>query len=321
MLKTKKVGLKDIAKNLNLSINTVSHALRDLSDISEETKEIVRKEALRVGYQAKGYTFKFSKIYTVALVFDSFHNPYFALMGQLIVDKIENEKFDLLVINTNEFKKIDEEIIKKCLYRKVDAIISFNELEEKAIELAKINNIYLQLIGRVSENQYVDSLYTDDIKGGEIATYYLINKNAKKLIYVYEKASEASKRRLIGFLNIVKKYNKEYKLVTIEEGLKSFPNLIKNENYDGIFFYNDRILLDALMYKKEYYELLKKIHVIGFDNDIKRLGFYYKFPSIDFDYDKISSKSIELLKDHLVYKKKQNAIKIKYDVYLNKMEN
>ncbi len=326
MLKTKKVGLKDIAKNLELSINTVSHALRDLDDISEETKEIVRKEALRLGYQAKGYTFKFSKVYTIALVFDSFRNPYFALMGQMIVDKIEKEKFDLLVINTNEFKKIDEEIIKKCLYRKVDAIISFNEFETKAVELAKLNNIALELIGRVSDNDYVDSLFTDDIKGGEIATSYLISKGSRKLIYVYEIGSEASKRRLIGFLKVIDEYNNNnnnnnnkitYKLVTFKESTLDLYNLIIKENYDGIFFYNDRVLTLFLMYSKEYYELFNKINIIGFDNDIKRLGFHFTYPSIDFDYESISKKAIEILKKRLLYKSNEKANKIKFDVFLN----
>ncbi len=322
MIKNKKVTLKDIAKKLNLSINSVSHALRDLDDISEETKTEVRKEALKLGYQAKGYTFKFSKVYTVALVFDSFKNPYFQLMGQMIVDSLSREKFDLLVINTNEFKKIDEDIIKKCLYRKVDAIISFNEFEEKAVELARLNNIYIQLIGRVSENPYVDALYTDDVKGGEIATKYLLDKGSKKLIYVYNHKSEASKRRLIGFLNVTKKKNIPYKLVTTNEAINILPILIKSDGYDGVFFYNDREMMSVIFESKQYYDLLKRINSIGFDNDYRRLGYYTSFASIDFNYEDIAKKSNELLKKRLEdHKKSGGPNKIKFDVYLNENKN
>lgn len=37
-MSTKNVSLKSIAAKVNVSINTVSHALRDMDDISEELK-------------------------------------------------------------------------------------------------------------------------------------------------------------------------------------------------------------------------------------------------------------------------------------------
>ena len=44
------VRLKDIAESLGTSINTVSHALKDKSDISVEMKEKVKKKAMELGY-------------------------------------------------------------------------------------------------------------------------------------------------------------------------------------------------------------------------------------------------------------------------------
>ena len=44
-MNSKSTGLKSIAYELNLSINTVSRALRDCDDISEATKEKVRQKA------------------------------------------------------------------------------------------------------------------------------------------------------------------------------------------------------------------------------------------------------------------------------------
>ena len=46
----KSVGLKTIAYELNVSVNTVSRALRDCDDISSETKEKVRQKAYELGY-------------------------------------------------------------------------------------------------------------------------------------------------------------------------------------------------------------------------------------------------------------------------------
>ena len=47
---SKNVSLKEIASKVGVSVNTVSHALRDLPDISEGRKKKIRKIALEMGY-------------------------------------------------------------------------------------------------------------------------------------------------------------------------------------------------------------------------------------------------------------------------------
>ena len=49
-MKNKNVRLKEIASELNLSINSVSRALRDCSDISKTTKDLVIQKAIELGY-------------------------------------------------------------------------------------------------------------------------------------------------------------------------------------------------------------------------------------------------------------------------------
>ena len=49
-MSSKGVSLKAIALQLNVSINTVSHALRDMDDISEELKIRIRRKAIELGY-------------------------------------------------------------------------------------------------------------------------------------------------------------------------------------------------------------------------------------------------------------------------------
>ena len=49
-MKRKNTTMKEIAYELGISINTVSRAFRDCDDISDSTKEKVRKKALELGY-------------------------------------------------------------------------------------------------------------------------------------------------------------------------------------------------------------------------------------------------------------------------------
>ena len=318
MGKSNKVSLKEIALNLNLSINSVSHALRDLDDISEDTKERVRKEAIRLGYQGKKYNLQITKSHTIALIFDSFLNPYFAVMGQKIVEMINLHKYDLVVVNTNEFKKVDTDIIKKCIYRKIDLIVSFNEIEENASEIAKINSISILLIGRKTKIPYIDYISTDDIKGGELAAQYLLDKGSKKLCYIYEINSESSERRMAGFLNVVNSKNIPYILVSKEDIYKN-EELILEDGYDGIFVYNDR-LLQELFFINKVFDLKKNNHIniVGFDAVLKKLHQNYDYATIDFDHDEIAKDAIEIIDERL--RKSKSVKKRKHltkDVWLN----
>ena len=72
-MNNKTTGLKNIAYALGLSINTVSRALRDCSDISESTKEKVRKKAYEMGYMPSNISqfIKRDGIKLVAIVINS----------------------------------------------------------------------------------------------------------------------------------------------------------------------------------------------------------------------------------------------------------
>ena len=49
----KNITLKDIAKDIGFSVNTVSRALNNKDDISETTKTIVKNKAKELGYVKK----------------------------------------------------------------------------------------------------------------------------------------------------------------------------------------------------------------------------------------------------------------------------
>ena len=72
--------LKDIAQELNVSINTVSHALRDLPDISPETTALVKATAARLGYRkniAASYL-RTGKTLTLGVIVSDIQNPVFS---------------------------------------------------------------------------------------------------------------------------------------------------------------------------------------------------------------------------------------------------
>ena len=88
----KSVGLKTIAIELNVSVNTVSRALRDCDDISDETKLKVRQKAYELGYMPNNISqfIKRDGKNLISVVVNSFNNLYFNIVCEkLIISRIK----------------------------------------------------------------------------------------------------------------------------------------------------------------------------------------------------------------------------------------
>ena len=76
---TKRVTLVDIAKATGFSVNSVSRALMNASDISEETKNVIRKKADELGYipNLNAASLKKGNSKIIGILYDDLLNPYF----------------------------------------------------------------------------------------------------------------------------------------------------------------------------------------------------------------------------------------------------
>ena len=86
-------GLKSIAYELGLSINTVSRALRDCDDISDSTKERVRQKAYELGYMPNNVSqfIKRDGKRLVAVIVNSLKNMYFSIVCEKLVSIFSEE--------------------------------------------------------------------------------------------------------------------------------------------------------------------------------------------------------------------------------------
>ena len=151
-----KVGLKTLAEELNLSMTTISRALRDCDDIGEKTKQIVREKALELGYipNATARSLAVGRTRTIALVIDSLSSPYFSLIVEKMVNRLKKMNYRSFMILCEKNHLFKEEI-EECLYMKVDAIISFLVPSQEAIDLAKSCDLPILLFGRNSDDNYL----------------------------------------------------------------------------------------------------------------------------------------------------------------------
>jgi DNA-binding LacI/PurR family transcriptional regulator len=118
------VRLKDIAQHLNVSVMTVSKALRDAPDVSAATKSRVKTLAHQMGYvpdsSAQGLRTKTTKLF--GLVIPSITNPIFARMVVAIEERAHELGYDILLAHSLNKPDREEVCIRRLLSRRVDGL-------------------------------------------------------------------------------------------------------------------------------------------------------------------------------------------------------
>lgn len=312
----KNITLKDIAKEVNITVNSVSRALNDSNEISEATKIKVREVAAKLGYIKNDVasSLRNGKTNVIAVVFDNMINPYFSIMTELLQKEFNSIKYNIMIFTSLD-KYLSYNTLCSIIARKVDGIITFIELDDFACELVDKKNIPLILLGRKSKNLAIDTFTTNDFKGGYLACEYLINKGCTNIGYLGAKFDiECSKRRLKGFQQCLIDYNydiDEENFLFVELGKKvSELELLRLTSLDGIFCYNDMLGYELYFYGLYHTE------ICGFDNLQEYLFTSKVFSSISNDKILIVSEVCNRMMEKINNKTSVKSIQYEYDVWL-----
>ncbi len=305
-----KTRLKDIAKTTGFSVNTVSHALRDLPDISEETKKIIRSVADKLDYipniQASG--FKSGKSKMISIILPDIINPHFSIVFREIEDHFRNQGITPIFINTNERDADEINAVRLSISQNVDGVIICpvqNSIE--GIKLLEKSKIPFVLIGRHFDNEInTNYVVCDDINGAYIATKYLIDNGHRNIACVRVGGKISSDReRYLGYCRALDEagieINKEniIKLSVREntDNVKIIDEFFKfNRNCTAVLSFNDIIAYQIIsVLNRLNINVPKDISVIGFDNICSEYSFPLMLSSVSISKKKMAHIASALL--------------------------
>jgi len=114
----KGITLADIAKATGYSINTVSHALHDKTDISDETKRLIKAKAKEMGYivNTSASALRSGKTRSIAIIVGDIANPFFSILIKEMEKSLRECNYNSLVLNTDEDEALEglAELIDSC---------------------------------------------------------------------------------------------------------------------------------------------------------------------------------------------------------------
>ena len=197
--------LKILAKELNLSVATVSKALRDSHEISAETKQKVLALAKNLNYVANPYASSLRKrrSNTIAVVLPEVADSFFSQAINGIESVAQDKGYHVLIYLTHESFAREEAILKEFQSGRVDGIlisVSGETSHSDHIKEVIASGIPVVFFDRVCEDVQTAKVITDDFACGYAAASHLAKQACKRIAFLSASSNlSISNNRMEGY--------------------------------------------------------------------------------------------------------------------------
>jgi len=287
-----KITLKKMAQELNVSISTVSKALKDSYEIGEETRERIKAFAKQKGYRPNNIalSLKNKKTKTIGVIIPDVLHYFFALVINGIEQIAMQQGYNVVVALSNESFEKEVVNLETLAGGLIDGfIMSLSRETLKNQDYHHINETIRQgmpvvLFDRIVPEIECDKVIVDDVKGAYDATTLLISKGKQQILLLttqdfvnvgrlraqgYIKAFQDNGLPLDNDLIIktVDTQNSDNDMSILEKNIERAIG--KNEEINGIFAVNEIYAGAALkVLKKLSIAVPEKVSIICFTDGL-----------------------------------------------------
>jgi len=312
-MKGRPVTIKDIARELGISPSTVSRALKDHPDISEQTKKAVNELATKYNYKPNTIALglKHSKTNTIGLIIPEVVHHFFSSVISGIEDEAFDAGYNIMMCQTNELYEREVSSIQALMSSRVEGLIvsyskSTHDFEhfESLIE----DELPIVFFDRYNPLLQADAVIVDDEEGAFKATEHLINLGCRKIAHLSGPQNLLiGKKRLVGYIKALEKYrikyDKQYVTYcdTYDQALVSIKELFSlPDPPDAVFAVNDLTAIGAMKTLKEMgFKIPQDIPVIGFTNGLISSLTEPSLSTVDQNGYEMGKLSFQLLMDRI----------------------
>ncbi|MGK7397775.1 MAG: LacI family DNA-binding transcriptional regulator [Candidatus Cyclobacteriaceae bacterium M3_2C_046] len=281
-MKSRSVTIKDIAKELNISVSTVSRALRDLPDVNQETKQAVVSLANSLNYKPNSSALSLveNRPHTLGIIIPGFLIHFYASAISGIQHVASQTGYNVMICQSNESFETEVNNTRALISSNIDGLIvsiskettnteHFKQLHRKGFPLIFFN--------RVCEDIDAPKVTVDDYDGAYQAVKHLIKTGCKRIAHLAgPKNLLLSKQRLNGYLDALLDHNLPVKNEYIIHGDFTMENGIECGNYlvnlpeppDGVFCVCDTSAFGLMLAIREKgFKIPQDISLVGFTDE------------------------------------------------------
>ncbi|HXS93527.1 MAG TPA: LacI family DNA-binding transcriptional regulator [Candidatus Limnocylindrales bacterium] len=273
------VRLKDIARDLNVSVMTVSKVVRGCADVGAETRSRVLARIKELNYQPNWVARSLAarRTFIIGLVVPDLMHSFFAEIAKGISSSIRPLGYDVVICNSEENSELEASEVERLLARQVDGLILASAQppeNSEVFERIEARGVPYVLIDRRFPNRTASYVGADDEAIGRIATQHLIDVGCRRIAHIAGPHTTPGVNRLKGYRGALADAKIEVREEYIvhatddESGYQATRQLLAlPERPDGIFGYNDPVAAGTLKAALEArIRIPQELKVIGAGN-------------------------------------------------------
>lgn len=175
----RRVTIDDVADLAGVSYQTVSRVINDRPDVSDATRERVKKVIQETGYRPShiARSLATAQTATIGLAVPDISNPFFSVIARGAEQVASERGYSILLCSTSETVSRELEVLHMLHERYVDGVIvcGFRGKDEALKEaLAQFNALVL-INRRVAQDAF-PAVIVDDELGGYLVTRHLLEQ-------------------------------------------------------------------------------------------------------------------------------------------------
>lgn len=280
----KRITIKQIAKALNVSISTVSKALNDSYEISDETKKKIKEYAKFHHYKPNtlALSLQNKKTKTIGIIIPNILSHFFAKVLSGIEKVAAEQGYNIITCITNESYDKEKHTIETLSNGTIDGFIAC--ISEETLKLNKFdhfNNVIadgtpIVLYDRVHKDVICDKVVIDNVKTAYKATRFLMRSKCNNISLISTiDGLNVGKFRAKGYEKALTKYGikpNENLIIRLENNkhLKErIEHMIDNYEVDGIFTIDETSAAIAVqVLNARNIKIPEDVSIIGFTNGV-----------------------------------------------------
>jgi LacI family transcriptional regulator len=282
MSKEREVTIYDIADKLNISIATVSRALKDDPVVNKKTKKKIFDLAEELGYRSNHFArnLRNQRTETIGVIVPRLNSYFMSTVIAGIENVANTEGYNLIISQSSESEQKEQASVKTMFNNRVDGLLV--SLSYDTNDLSHFDKFFRKkapviFFDRAEENENFTNVLIDNKRASYEATMHLIEQGCKKLVHV----TASPKRnvymdRLNGYKQALAenniKFKDEYLIIgdlSLEAGSDAAQSILKmNPLPDGVLVANDNCAVGCILSLKEAgIRIPEDIAIVGFNND------------------------------------------------------
>lgn len=310
-----KLTLKQIARELDVSISTVSKALRDSSEIGEETRKKIKAFAKLYNYRPNNIalSLKNRKTRTLGIIIPEIVHYFFTTVISGVEQVANKRGYNVIVCLSNN--SFDKEVLNMEMLANgsTDGFILSMAKETMQKEdyhhLSEVINQGMPIVmfDRIIQDMPCDKVIIDDVNGAKKAVQYLLDQGAKRvgLISTVDYVS-VGKLRTRGYQQALANNANEIapelilKIEDMDNSEEAITAFINTNEMDAIFAVNEHFAIDAIKaIQKKGLNVPEDVSVIGFSDGELSKRFVPSLTTVSQHGERMGAEAARLLIDKL----------------------